>query len=196
MREFPAAVRLHAGRGRGRHRFQFVIRDQLEDAHAAEFAAAGLLRYVDEQVAVAHPGAAAARELMVENLASSLLLLGHGLQRRREESPHITASEHQQQAGHGDRAGDAPHRMPAARITVSSLPRASEPTQQRADQHGDGHRLVHLLRNVQQHEPERIERRIRALADVVLLVGKRNSAPSVSSTASTTNTPPSTARIT
>ena len=64
--------------------------------------------------------------------------------------------------------------MPAARITVSSLPRASEPRPSNAPiSTAMGMSLVHLLREVQQHEPERIERRVGALADVVLLAGEQ-----------------------
>ena len=45
----------------------------------------GLLRNIDQQVAVAHPGTGAAREGDGGKLGEQLLLLGHGLQRRREE---------------------------------------------------------------------------------------------------------------
>ena len=64
--------------------------------------------------------------------------------------------------------------MPAARMTVSSLPRASDPRPSNAPiMHGDRHHLVDLLRHVEQHEPERVERRVGALADVVLLAGEQ-----------------------
>ena len=60
---------------------------------------------------------------------------------------------------------------PAARITVSSLPRASGPRPSSAPISTPmGMSSIDLLRQVEQHEPERVERRVGADADVVLLV--------------------------
>ena len=131
VREFPAAVGLHAGRGRRGHRLQAVILGQLEDAHAAELAAPGLLRNIDQQVAVAHPRTRAPGEGDGGKLGQQLLLFGHGLQRRREELAAEHRQEHQQQARHGHGARDAPHRDPRG-AHHGELAAARQRTQARA----------------------------------------------------------------
>ena len=80
------------------------------------------------EIAVAHPGAAAAEADVVERL-KAFCSLRRLLQRRTEKLPQQHLDADQQQAGDaGTMPADARIEMPVARITVISLPRASVPS--------------------------------------------------------------------
>src|SRR5437660_819262 len=78
---------------------------QLEDLHAAELPLTGLPGDVQDQVAVAYPGAAAAAEADIGQLAERLVLPGGFLQRWGEKLPQQHFDADQEQRSHESRAG-------------------------------------------------------------------------------------------
>src|SRR5207248_7430239 len=95
---------------------------ELENLHAAELTLTVLSGHVEDQVAVAHPSAGAAREADVGELAEGLLLARRLLQRRREQlaEEQLEADEQDSREQRDSRdarnrhAGGAHHRQLAA----------------------------------------------------------------------------------
>src|SRR4029077_9966675 len=95
----PCAARPRSGVRGVPERDQAVLRRELEDLHAAELTLARLPRDVEYEIAIADPGAPAAAEADIVQLAERLLRTRGRLQRRGEELAQHHLEEHEQETG-------------------------------------------------------------------------------------------------